>query len=157
MVVRRFIFLGVAALVLVGSGVWAWQDHRYPAPAATREEALDVRAAERLAADDKIVLIDIRTPGEWRRTGVPSGAVAITMHQRADKFLKSVLAATEGRHDVPVALICATGGRSTKMLRELKEAGFTKVYNVVEGMNGSRFGPGWLKQGLPVRPAAPPR
>jgi hypothetical protein len=28
--------------------------------------------------------------------------------------------------------------------------GFTNVYNVSEGMAGSKAGPGWIRRGLPI-------
>lgn len=37
------------------------------------------------------------------------------------------------------------------MQRVLREAGFTQVYNIKEGMAGSAAGPGWIKRGLPVQ------
>ena len=38
------------------------------------------------------------------------------------------------------------------MQKELEARGFTRVYNVKEGMVGSGAGPGWIKRGLPVEP-----
>jgi rhodanese-related sulfurtransferase len=32
----------------------------------------------------------------------------------------------------------------------LQEMGFSRVYNVKEGMAGSGAGPGWVRRGLPV-------
>jgi rhodanese-related sulfurtransferase len=32
----------------------------------------------------------------------------------------------------------------------LREAGFTQVYNIKEGMMGSSAGPGWIARGLPL-------
>ena len=54
--------------------------------------------------------------------------------------------------DRPIALICARGNRSTHAQRILRNAGFTRVYNIREGMFGSRDGPGWLSQTLPTEP-----
>ena len=34
----------------------------------------------------------------------------------------------------------------------LAQNGFTSVYSISEGMNGSGFGLGWLARGLPVEP-----
>lgn len=34
--------------------------------------------------------------------------------------------------------------------RALSRYGYTRVYDVPEGMSGSRAGPGWLARGLPV-------
>jgi len=99
-----------------------------------------------------ITLIDIRTPGEWRQTGVAAGAVAINMQdpQGAEGFADKVLAQVKGDRGAPIALICRTGNRSAYMQQTLQGLGFTRVYNVNEGMGGSAAGPGWIKRGLPV-------
>jgi rhodanese-related sulfurtransferase len=99
-----------------------------------------------------LTLIDIRTPQEWRQTGVAVGAVRIDMHdpQGADGFAAAVLAQVGGDRDAPIALICRSGNRSTRMQQELEARGFTHVYNVKEGMTGSDAGPGWIKRDLPV-------
>lgn len=100
----------------------------------------------------KITLIDIRTPGEWRQTGVAPGATRINMlhPQGAAGFLDEVLAKVGGDKAAPIALICRTGNRTTQVQRFLKAQGFTQVYNVREGMAGSDAGPGWLARRLPV-------
>jgi len=102
----------------------------------------------------QITLIDIRTPPEWRQTGVPEGARRIDMrHPKGPEgFAAEVLTAVGGDKDAPIALICRTGNRTTQVQKELLARGFTHVYNVKEGMVGSGAGPGWLKRGLPVEP-----
>jgi rhodanese-related sulfurtransferase len=104
--------------------------------------------------DGKITLIDIRTPPEWRQTGVAPGAARINMihPQGAAGFLNEVLAKVGGDKTAPIALICRTGNRTSQVQRFLQGQGFTQVINVGEGMAGSRFGPGWLARKLPVDP-----
>ena len=99
-----------------------------------------------------VTLIDIRTPGEWRQTGVAEGALRIDMRdpKGSQGFADRVLAAVGGDKDAPIALVCRTGNRTTAMQRVLIDRGFTRVYNVKEGMVGSGAGPGWIKRGLPV-------
>ena len=99
-----------------------------------------------------ITLIDIRTPGEWRQTGVPVGAALIDMNnpQGPQGFVDAVLAQVKGDRNAPIALICRTGNRSTHIQKVLEDRGFTRVYNIREGMSGSTAGPGWIKQGLPI-------
>ena len=99
-----------------------------------------------------ITLIDIRTPAEWRQTGVASGAVRIDMHnpKGPQGFVDAVLAQVQGDRNAPIALICRTGNRTTAMQKVLQDQGFTRVYNVKEGMAGSAAGPGWIKRGLPI-------
>jgi rhodanese-related sulfurtransferase len=114
--------------------------------------ALTAQAAYDQAKAGLLTLIDIRTPAEWRQTGVPGGAVRIAMQdpKGPDGFAAAVLAQVRGDHQAPIALICRTGNRSTQMQQALAARGFTRVYNVKEGMGGSAAGPGWIKRGLPV-------
>ena len=108
-------------------------------------------AAAAVAAG-KITLIDIRTPPEWKETGVAKGAKLINMlhPQGASGFTNALLDQVKGDRNAPIALICRTGNRTTQVQRYLQSQGFTQVYNVKEGMAGSGAGPGWLKRGLPV-------
>ncbi|MFM2422444.1 MAG: hypothetical protein RL291_974, partial [Pseudomonadota bacterium] len=99
----------------------------------------------------ELVLIDIRTPEEWRETGVPASGHAIAMNQRRATFLSAIDGVTGGDKRRPIALICATGGRSAALKTELTRAGYMSVIDVSEGMLGSRGQPGWIKAGLPVR------
>lgn len=106
-------------------------------------------ALERARAGE-ITLIDIRTPREWRETGVAAGALTIDMTRRT--FVQQVLDAVEGDKTAPIAIICRTGNRTTHTQRALQKLGFTHVYNVKEGMAGSGAGPGWIRRGLPLEP-----
>ena len=108
-------------------------------------------AADAVAAG-KITLIDIRTPPEWKETGVAKGARLLNMlhPQGAPGFTSALLEQVKGNKDAPIALICRTGNRTTQVQRYLQSVGFTQVYNVKEGMAGSGAGPGWIKRGLPV-------
>ncbi|WP_295388696.1 rhodanese-like domain-containing protein [uncultured Thiodictyon sp.] len=99
-----------------------------------------------------VTLIDVRTPAEWRDTGVPAGAVAIDMQdpKGPDGFAEAVLAQVHGDHAAPIAVICRSGNRSTRVQEALESRGFTNVANVKEGVSGGANGPGWLKRELPV-------
>jgi rhodanese-related sulfurtransferase len=96
----------------------------------------------------QVKLVDIRTPKEWRQTGVAEGALRIDMTSRS--FMDELLSAVEGDKDAPIAIICRTGNRTTYVQNALMKQGFTNVFNVKEGMAGSSAGPGWLRRGLPV-------
>jgi rhodanese-related sulfurtransferase len=109
------------------------------------------KEAHAKALAGEIVLVDIRTPEEWRETGVPASAQAITMHQDAPKLLAALAAATGGDTSKPLALICRTGNRTSFLQAELKKVGYTSVINVAEGVVGGPFGPGWVKSGLPLK------
>jgi rhodanese-related sulfurtransferase len=118
----------------------------------------DLTAPEALAASQsgKVTLVDIRTPPEWRQTGVAQGAKRVDMRHPGGPqgFVNQLLAEVKGDRNAPIALICRTGNRTTQVQRYLQSAGFTQVYNVKEGMAGSAAGPGWIKRGLPVESCA---
>jgi rhodanese-related sulfurtransferase len=119
--------------------------------AVTLAPVLGAREAHAAALAGQVVLVDIRTPGEWRATGVPASGHAITMHQAPEAFLREIATATGGSKSRPIALICATGNRSAHMQAILRQAGYADVADVAEGMSGGRRGGGWIKAGLPVR------
>ncbi len=96
----------------------------------------------------EITLVDIRTPQEWRQTGIAAGALTIDMTRKT--FVEEILRAVDGDKDAPIAIICRTGNRTTYTQKALQEIGFTNVYNVKEGMAGSGAGPGWVRRGLPL-------
>lgn len=113
--------------------------------------SLSVAEAHRQAADGRIVLVDIRRPDEWERTGIPDNAAPLDM-RRADfaQALSEIVGPDKSR---PVALICARGVRSARLALALSEAGYTNILDVPEGMLGSAAGPGWLDAGLPISTA----
>jgi rhodanese-related sulfurtransferase len=127
-------------ILLLSSGAWAGPD------------LLHADDAYRRANTGDITLIDIRSPAEWRQTGVPQGAMAITLHNPGgiDAFYRAILAATGNDKKKPLALICAAGNRSQWAQRFLADKGFTRVENVGEGLYGNGVHPGWLRRGLPL-------
>lgn len=96
----------------------------------------------------KARLLDIRSRGEWRQTGVARGAWPVSLHDRG--FSERLFAARDLAGDLPVALICATGGRTASVMQALSKGGYTGFVDVAEGMFGSPAGPGWIAAGLPV-------
>lgn len=107
--------------------------------------APDARAA---LAKGEMVLVDIRSPGEWAQTGVAEGAVALTMH--SPQFARQITTLLNAQKDKPVGLICATGGRTAYVVSFLAKNGFPGVIDVSEGMIGNTRGAGWIARGLPL-------
>lgn len=136
----------------------------------TRSPPGDVAVAQaadahgRIAADlafaaarcGRLLLVDIRTPAEWRQTGVPAGAACICLTagpgQVRSAFVAEIERLVDGDRTRPIALVCRTGGRTAFARQLLRAQGFAHVFDVAEGMIGSDFGPGWLARGLPVEP-----
>ena len=113
-----------------------------------------IRADEAFAAARRgeVLIIDVRTPAEWRQTGIPEGAKAADVSSAAgiEAFAVAVTRVVGGDLGKPVALICRSGNRSTQAAETLRAHGFSNVLNIKEGMSGSGDGPGWLRRGLPV-------
>jgi len=137
-VLAQFRHLGaLAALALV-----------FTATAADPAAELSAPDAYAAVAAGKLTLIDIRTPAEWRATGVARGVRRIDMLD--PQFEAKLRAAVLGDKSAPIGLICRTGNRTTHVQRWLRQQGYINVYNVKEGMAGSRAGPGWVARGLPL-------
>jgi rhodanese-related sulfurtransferase len=90
----------------------------------------DLTAPEAAAAvaAGKVTLIDIRTPPEWKETGVAKGAQLLNMlhPQGAPGFTNALLDKVKGDKNAPIALICRTGNRTTQVQRYLQSQGFTR-------------------------------
>lgn len=110
--------------------------------------------AHRRAEAGELTIVDVRSPAEWRQTGVAQGARLVTIHnpQGASGFLKEILAAVGGDKSKPIAIICARGARSARANRFLAAKGFTQVLDISEGMLGRGGQPGWIARGLPLVP-----
>lgn len=153
---------------LVGNGVWAKlvtvavfavlaiSVLRFLNPAtATAAEVMSAADAHSKAMKGEITLVDVRTPDEWKQTGVPASAHSITMHQAGPQLMQQLDQALGGDRSKPLAIICRTGNRTGSLAGPLEKAGYSKVIDVSEGMAGGRNGAGWVKSGLPVRKWAP--
>ncbi len=114
---------------------------------------MDAQSAHEAAGNGEIILVDIRTPQEWRQTGIGEGAIALDM--RAPDFVRRLVDLRNAYPDRKIALICRTGNRSGYVVNTLTEQGFPGLLDVAEGMAGGPNGPGWLKRGLPVYPGTP--
>ena len=127
-----------------------------------------------LQADPAIVFIDVRDPIEISYVGHadPVDAIVplnIATHRFDPKkggyasrpnpnFVAEVDAAVAragGSRDTAVFVICRSGGRSAKAATMMVDAGYTNVWNLVEGFEGDkddagvRAVNGWRNAGLP--------
>jgi rhodanese-related sulfurtransferase len=119
---------------------------------AANAEIINIDNAElaRLASSG-VPVVDIRTEGEWKATGVIAGSKLLTYFDENGKAnppqwlekLKGV-----ANSDQPVILVCRSGKRSRVASEFLSEqSGFKKVYNVTNGLNG------WGADNRPMVPA----
>ncbi|MEM8576911.1 MAG: rhodanese-like domain-containing protein [Pseudomonadota bacterium] len=146
---RRVLLTGTGLLALGAAGAFGATWFNVGA-SNSGQSLLDPAMAHRAALAGTILLVDIRRPDEWTRTGVGEGAHPLDM-RRAD-FTAALATLAGGEVDRPIALICARGVRSRRLSQRLAAAGFTRILDVPEGMLGSGAGPGWLGRALPVVP-----
>jgi rhodanese-related sulfurtransferase len=115
-----------------------WQDYGLPTASG---DIRDITPSELQSLLDTgngqmPVVLDVRESWEFAQGRVP-GAILIPLGELAGRV-------DELDPAVPVAIICATGSRSTSAAALLGRRGFEKIYNVVGGtMN-------WMRSGLPL-------
>jgi len=132
-------------------------------------------AAAALAADPAIVLIDVRSQPEFGLVGHPdpvdsnvpgwfltdrfdpaSGSYALEPNPRFVLDVGAVMARLGKGKDAPVFVICRSGGRSAAAANLLVQAGYSRVYSIVDGFEGEqdpasghRTIGGWRNSDLP--------
>ena len=120
---------------------------------ASRAEVIEINAGEltRLAARG-VPVIDIRTEGEWKDTGVIAGGRLLTFFDesgRANPALWLERVKTVAGPETPVILVCRSGRRSSAAAQFLSgRAGYKTVYNLNSGVGA------WLGEGRPTVPPA---
>lgn len=151
---RKLLIGGAAVLATAGAGLAALAARDgylfamlSPSDRFVGDELSPPDVLEALQAGE-LLLIDIRRPDEWARTGIADGANPLDM--RREDFLPALQDLAGGDLDRPIALICARGVRSDRLSARLTATGFTRIIDVPEGMLGSPAGPGWIARGLPV-------
>ena len=87
---------------------------------------ISVDEALRLWQNKEAILIDVRTPAEYRDGHIP-GVANIPL----DELEKRI---GEIPKDKKVVLICRTGNRSAQGTKLLRSKGFSNVYNSTSGM-----------------------
>jgi rhodanese-related sulfurtransferase len=125
-------------------------------------------------APDKIVIIDVRTPEEYLFVGHPTMAwkipVAVQSYEwdpAKGQFPMRPLAdfvsrvQTIAKTDDTLLVMCRSGGRSAIAVNLLAKAGFKRVYQILDGMEGDvikdadsvfqgqRLRNGWKNSGCP--------
>lgn len=97
---------------------------------------------------DKVALVDIRTPEEWKETGIVEGSHLLTFFDKNGRYnIDAWMNDFEkiANKNQPVILICRTGNRTTTVSNFLdKKMGYHTVYNVKKGILD------WIKTGNPI-------
>jgi len=121
--------------------------------------ALTPVEAYQLLSEGSAVIVDVRTRPEWEFVGHVEDAPLIEWRSygapRPDPSFVDKLAARFPK-DAAILLLCRSGVRSHHAATAAAQAGFTRVYNVLEGFEGDqdedgRRGTlgGWRRAGLP--------
>jgi rhodanese-related sulfurtransferase len=100
---------------------------------------VDPAAAETLIKEKKAVVLDIRTPAEFK-SGHIDGAVNLDF--QATNFAAKLAELDRSKTYV---VHCASGGRSTRSLPVFEKQGFNEVAHLDGGFNA------WKKAGKPVK------
>jgi len=143
---------------------------------------LSPAAAHRaLESDPKILFVDVRDPIEITYVGHPAGLdrivpLRIATHdvdpsngqyksRENTNFLQDFEHLLEARNKTlsdPIFVSCRSGARSASAVRLLAKAGYTNVWNLIEGFEGdktpegARALNGWRNAGLPWSYKLPP-
>lgn len=96
--------------------------------------------------DQGVPLYDIRRPEEWRQTGVLAGSRQLTYVDADGRVNPELLRRIQAEvaKDAPIALICRTGNRTDGLARELAALGYSRIYNVRDGIVR------WTAEGNPI-------
>lgn len=122
-------------------------------PLLLRAEVVDIGNAElaRLLAAG-VPVIDIRTAGEWRETGVvPSSRLLTLFDERGRADAPAWLQRVQGiaPADEPVIVICRSGNRTRTASQILsQQGGYRTVYNVRDGIRP------WIAEGRALAPVS---
>lgn len=89
-----------------------------------------------LVGQPDLLVVDVREPGELRRTGkIPGALHAVRGMLEFYADPQSPYHKPELAPDRPVIVTCASGGRSALAAKTLKDMGFADVRNLAGGMN----------------------
>ena len=126
------------------------------------------------AAPDKVLLVDVRTPEEFMWVGhapmawkIPVVAVSYNWDVDKKQFpgrpLPDFVARVQqvAKTEDTLMVMCRSGGRGAIAANQLAAAGYTHVYNIIDGMEGDtvdepdsvfrgqRLKNGWKNSGCP--------
>jgi phage shock protein E len=128
-----------AALALVLPCAWSADEKAPPvAKQSAKVKRVEVEEFDKLRANKENVVLDVRTPKEFKDGHIP-GAVNIDF--RAKDFDENVAKLDKNK---TYLVHCAAGGRSAAASKKMESAGFKELYDLAPGFKG------WEKAGKPV-------
>jgi rhodanese-related sulfurtransferase len=126
------------ALILLGASPILGADPPPPKAAEPTVQHVDAQQAQKLILEKKVVVLDIRTAGEFNKGRIAGATnidfLASDFEQRIDGLDKSKT----------YLVHCASGGRSTHSLPVFKKHEFQSLYHLDGGIKA------WEKACLPV-------
>lgn len=92
---------------------------------------LESPSGAELVANDKTLLVDIRTPEEWQQTGIVDGALLVT-YTDAENFVQAIR--PHLKPDQTLTLICRSGNRTSRAAGQIAGMIENPVIDVAGGM-----------------------
>jgi rhodanese-related sulfurtransferase len=165
-VIFRSLFSTITRLIIVSSILYVSADTLVPrqARAGDGRDVLSVEAyAMWQSAPHSVKILDVRTQAEYALTGHPPMAYNIPLAFWTNQFEPSrrsyvmapnpdFLEQVEKKfsREETLLLLCRSGQRSGAAKTILRNAGFGKAYNILDGFQGlPDYGGGWKHSGAP--------
>lgn len=102
---------------------------------SNKSHILTPAEANDFIAEKDPVILDVRTPGEYRE-GHIAGAVNLPLNAIDDTTAMEAI----GSYGKPVLVYCTIGHRSAMAAQMLVDLGFTNVYDLANGISAWPFG-----------------
>ena len=98
---------------------------------------MNITPTKEILENSGMIVVDIRTPGEWQSTGVvPDSKCIMFFDERgsydAESFIKQIEAL--GGKDADIGLICRTGSRTAQITGFMHQQGYGNIKNLVGGV-----------------------
>jgi len=98
--------------------------------------SINITPDKDMLENSEMVIVDIRTPGEWSQTGIVKGSKTVMFFDErggydAEGFLKAM--DELGGKDKEIGLICRTGARTAQVAGFMEQQGYN-VKNLVGGV-----------------------
>ena len=102
------------------------------------EGEISPEKAAKMMKQKNVVVLDVRTEDEFVQGHIKG---AHNHDVLEDSFIKDVSSMKKNKTYI---VYCLSGARSARAVQQMKDAGFTKVYNVTGGVRS------WVDKGMPI-------
>lgn len=141
---KKIMIYVIVAMVIAGVIATQWKG----ANAEQINQNINPIQAHQKAENKEILIIDIRRPDEWKKTGIAKNAIPIDMRNK--NFTQKLRQIMKKTKIEKIALICAKGVRSKWLAKKLAKEGFKNIIDINEGMIGRSKNTGWINRKLPI-------